>query len=127
MEERPDAVLLSRADYELLLDALDDAQDLKAIAARCAREAEIGVEAARADYLPIEAFDRMMAGESPVRVWREHRGLTLRALAERGAVAPAYLSEIETRRKPGSAAALSRLARALGLDVDDLLLRPAED
>jgi transcriptional regulator with XRE-family HTH domain len=35
-------------------------------------------------------------------------------------VAPSYLTEIETRRKPGSFDALANLARALGVSLDDL-------
>ena len=49
-----------------------------------------------------------VAGNSdPVRVWRAHRGLGRDALAAAAGIAPSYLSEIETRRKPGSFAALA--------------------
>ena len=51
-----------------------------------------------------------------------HRGLTLRALAEETGIAASYLSEIERGRKPGSAAALARIAGALDTTVDS----PAE-
>jgi transcriptional regulator with XRE-family HTH domain len=36
-------------------------------------------------------------------------------------MARAYLSEIETGKKPGSVAALKRLAKVLGVDIDDLV------
>jgi transcriptional regulator with XRE-family HTH domain len=61
-----------------------------------------------------------MAGEVPLRVWREHRGLSARALADRAGVSTAYLSQIETGNKPGSFAAMAKLARALGVDMEDL-------
>jgi len=35
-------------------------------------------------------------------------------------VDPAYLSQIETGKKPGSVRALASLARALRIDLDDL-------
>jgi len=60
------------------------------------------------------------AGAVPVRVWREHRGLSARALAGRAGISAAYLSQIETGRKPGSFDAMARLARALGVAMEDL-------
>jgi len=121
IEEHGDTVLLSRADYEILLDALEDAEDLAVVADRRAREAALGVEAARKRYVPWPVMERLIEGENPVRVLREHRGMTLRALAEAAKLPPGYLSEIETGRKPGSARALARLARALDVDIEDLL------
>jgi transcriptional regulator with XRE-family HTH domain len=50
-----------------------------------------------------------------VRVWREHRGLSARALASRARISTADLS-----RKPGSFDAMAKLARALGVDMEDL-------
>ena len=84
---------------------------------------------ARADYLPIELVQRLSAGEHPVRVWRAHRGLTLKALAAAAGVAPSYLSEIETRRKPGSFATLAKIAAALRITLDDLAawLQPQQE
>jgi transcriptional regulator with XRE-family HTH domain len=53
-------------------------------------------------------------GESPVRVWREKRGITQRALAEAANVAVSYLSEIEGGGKqPRSPATLHRIAIVL--------------
>ena len=117
-----DSVTLARADFERLVEAAEDAIDLAAVAAQEAREAELGVEAARADYLPIEQVDRLLAGESPVRVWREHRGLTLPALAEAAGIAPLELARIEANEEPASPAEVAALARILSLAPDDLVL-----
>ncbi|HEV2334305.1 MAG TPA: helix-turn-helix transcriptional regulator [Stellaceae bacterium] len=116
----PDTVTLTRADYDALLQQVEDAEDLAAVAAAEAREAIFGKEAARADYLPIELVERLSAGEHPIRVWRAHRGLTREALAAVSGVSPSYLSEIETRRKPGSLAAMVKLAAALRVPLDDI-------
>ena len=120
MNEKSETVTLSRAEYEALIERLEDAEDLATVAAAEAREAVLGKEKARADYLPIELVRRLSAGEHPVRVWRAHRGLTREALAAAAGVAPSYLSEIETRRKPGSFGALAKLASALCISLDDL-------
>lgn len=115
-----DTVTMTRAEYEALIEAIEDAEDLAHLAVQEERERLLGVEKARADALPVELVERLLAGESPVRVWRLHRGLTLSDLADRAGIAPSYLSEIETGRKPGSVAALGKLARALGVELDDL-------
>jgi hypothetical protein len=120
MSDTSETVTLTRAAYEALIERLEEAEDLATVAAAGAREAALGKEKARADYLPIELIRRLSAGEHPVRVWRAHRGLTREALAATAGVAPSYLSEIETRRKPGSFGALAKLATALCISLDDL-------
>jgi len=110
-----DVVTLTRARYEALIERIEDLED-----ARIIREAEANRD--RRSYLPIELAERIFAGEHPLRIWREHRALTLAALADKAHVPISYISEIETRKKPGSVAALKALAAALGLTIDDLTL-----
>jgi hypothetical protein len=71
-----ETVTLTRAEYEALIERIEDAEDLAAVAAAEAREAAPGKKKARADYPPIELVRRLSAGEHPVRVWRVHHGLT---------------------------------------------------
>jgi ribosome-binding protein aMBF1 (putative translation factor) len=115
-----DTVTLSRAEYEALLNRLEDAEDNARLDNLEAREQEIGKETAHLNYLPIELVDRLVAGEHPVRVWRVHRGLTRETLATAAQVAPSYVTEIETRKKPGSFDALAKLAAALKISLDDI-------
>ena len=119
--ETADSVTLRRADFEALLAAAEDAIDHAAIDAQERREAEQGVAAARADYLPGALVDRLLAGESPVRVWREHRGMTSRRVATEAGVSVSDLSEIETGRKPGSPTALRAVAQVLRVPMADLV------
>ena len=120
MSEKTDTVTLSRADYEALIERIEDAEDNAFLDTVEAREQAIGKESARADYLSAELVRRLIDGEHPVRVWRAHRGLGRDALAAAAGIAPSYLSEIETRRKPGSFTALAKLAAALHVSLDDL-------
>jgi hypothetical protein len=76
--------------------------------------AQDGLPAVLKDSLTLEQASRIADGESPVRVWRERRGLSGRALAVAADINPAYLSEIEAGKKPGSAVAIVGLAKALG-------------
>jgi ribosome-binding protein aMBF1 (putative translation factor) len=110
--ETAQSVTLSRADFEKLIDLADAAH---------ARAVEKAVRRGETEYLPVEMVKRLARGESPLRVWREHRGLSQRTLATRAGVSAAYLSEMEARRKPGSASALAALARVLGVAIEDLI------
>ena len=128
MTDATDTVTLSRAEYEALMRRLEDAEDNAAVDRLEARIKAEGFAAATADYLPIELMERLLAGEHPFRIWRAHRGMTREALAAAAGVSPSYLTEIETRRKPGSFDAMVKLAGALKVPLDDIAawLKPAE-
>ena len=85
-----------------------------AIAERLAYEEKVGKEVARRDCLTGDEMRRILDDESPVKVWREKRGLSQRELAEQAGVSSSYLAEIETGKKPGSAEALRKLSRRAG-------------
>ena len=72
------------------------------------------------ETVPAEVVDRLIAAENPVKVWREHRGLSQRALAKRAGLNFAYLSQIETGARKGPIATVKKLADALDLDLGDL-------
>ena len=108
--------VLPLADYERLVAAAEDAADLRAY-----DEATAALASGAEELLPAAFANRIIEGESPVRVWREYRGLSLRALAQEAGISPGYLSEIEGGRKSGSIDALKALAGALGLAMDDLV------
>lgn len=116
-----DTVTLSATDYETLLTVAEDVEDIDTLRGAEAREAEIGKNVARADNLSDDLVGRLLAGEHPIRIWREHRGLTSQALADKAGVSRSYLAEIEGLKKPGSIQAFRSLAAALGVAVDDLL------
>lgn len=103
----------TQAEFNLLqarVEMLEDTVLLRAAEARGPGD----------DALAVEMVERLLAGESPVRVWRERRAMTAKALAAAADVDPAYLSQIETGKKPGSIKTLRSLARALAVDLDDL-------
>jgi len=73
------------------------------------------------ERVPIGVVDRLIAGENPVRVWSEHRGHSLRQLAERAGFGIGYLSQIENGERKGTAETLKKIATALDVDIDDLI------
>ena len=109
-------VTVSRAAWKKIVERLEVADDRAAVRASLARKA-----AGKDDALPVALYRRIRAGEHPVRIWREHRGFGLNALARRAGVSAPYLCEIENGAKPGSAAALKKLATALAIDMDELV------
>jgi hypothetical protein len=99
----------------------EDRVDLASAKAHGAYEQAVGWDAARRNYLSREETERLLDGENPVRLWRVKRGLTQRALAKAAQIGVGYLAEIEGGKKPGSAAALQRINRALGVPMEDLV------
>lgn len=73
------------------------------------------------ERFPAEVADRLIAGESPLKVFREYRGLTQGRLAETARTTAPYLSQIENGRRTGSVGLLRRLADALRVEIDDLV------
>ena len=109
-------VLVSEADYKELLEAKETMEDIAAIA-EFTRNSEAGQE----ELIPSEIVNRLLSGENRIRVWREHRGLSSAALAEKAAIAPAYLSQIETGKRDGTIETMRKIAAALNLTLDDLV------
>ena len=72
-------------------------------------------EDAAGETVPGEVVKAILAGESPLRVWRKHREFTLDALAERVGVSKGYLSQIENGQKPGTLGLFRRLADVLNV------------
>jgi DNA-binding Xre family transcriptional regulator len=116
--ETPDSVTLRRVDFEVLAGLAADAQDLADAGAVKARLAVNETE-----VFPFDLAERILDGQHPVKVLREHRQLSLRGLAEKAGISASYLSEIETGKKPGSFEAMAHLAMALGVSLD-LLVQP---
>lgn len=109
-------VVLPEADYEALVERLEDAEDIasaRAVLERIARGEE--------EMIPSEFVERLIAGENPITVWREYRGLTISALAEKAGLSQSYLSQIEAGKREGRVSVLRRLARVLSVDLEDLV------
>lgn len=107
--------MLPMADYERLLEIAEDRADIAAaIAAEKRRDA--GEE-----YVPIELIDRIIAGESPLRVWRKYRGMTLDQLAVATGARQSTLSQIENGKAQGKPALWRALATTLDVAVDDII------
>jgi DNA-binding XRE family transcriptional regulator len=103
------------AEYERLVEAAEDLADVRAY-----DEAKRRLATGEDELIPAEFVNRMIDGENRVRVWREYRGLTVKALAEAAGLAPAYLSQIETGVREGTVDTYKKIAAALRIKVDDI-------
>jgi DNA-binding Xre family transcriptional regulator len=104
--ERAELVVMTPED---LAELVEDAEATAAYHRTLGREA-----------VPHQVVRRLLTGENPVRVWREHRGHSLRQLAERAGVGTGYLSQIENGERKGTVETLKKIAAALEVDLDDL-------
>jgi DNA-binding Xre family transcriptional regulator len=96
---------------------MEELEDIRALDAALAKP--------KRRMIPFEVTSAVLDGVSPIRAWREHRRLSLQALAEAAAVALSRLTELESGARKATPADLRKLARALGTQVDDLCDPPA--
>ena len=92
---------------------MNEADDIVALA-RFAKRYSKGTEAT----IPVEVVDRILAGETPLRVWREYRGMSAARLAAMVGITPAHISKLESGKGDPSLALFRKLGKALDIDLD---------
>jgi|SRR5580700_1349352 hypothetical protein len=117
---RGEVAILPRKEYEALAakaaEADEDAGTAR-IVARARKEIAAG-----APLLPKQVVDRFVKGENPVRILREWRDITQLHLSFKTGLSQGYISDVETGRRKGAATALRRIADALKVPLDLLVL-----
>ena len=103
-------------EYERLCAVEEDYADFRAALA-----VEAKIASGAEELVPAHVADRLIDGEAPLRVWREHRELSQSALARLSGVNRVQSVEIEAGRNSGSVRTLRKLADALGVAVDDIV------
>ncbi len=105
-------ITITRAEYDRLREAAENLADFEAYSRAMAADEE---------SIPAAAVKRMINGESPVRVFRDLRGMTQTALAAASGVNRVQIADIEAGRGKGSVETLRKLAEALRVTIDDLV------
>lgn len=119
VDGKPAFVLVPWAEWQWVRRMLADS---KLSDEELADRAMARIDAGEETY-PSALVDRLLADESAVKVFREHRGLTQAALAAMAGIGAPYLAQIEQGVRRGSLKTLRRLATALSVDLDFLLPR----
>ena len=109
-------VTIPREEYDRLREAAEDLADLRAYDGTKA-----ALAAGEEELVPAEYAKRLIAGESPLRVWRELRGLSQVAMGKVSGVNRVQIADIEAGRGKGSVETVRKLAEALGVRVGDLV------
>jgi len=116
---RGEFAILPRKEYEALAakaaEADEDAGTAR-IVARARKEIAAG-----APLLPKAVVDRLAKGEHPVRVLREWRDVPHTYLSFKTGLSQGYISDVETGRRNGTAAALRLIADVLKVPLDLLV------
>ena len=102
-------VTMTAEDYQDLIDARDAEAAMRAVAAGTLQT------------LSGDDVDAYLAATTPLAFWRRHRGLTQADMAQLAGVSQPYLAQLENGQREGSVSVYRRLARGLGLSVDELL------
>lgn len=102
-------VLVPEDDYEDMIDSI---------------EAHAIMERVRAgeETWPSELVHELVETDSRIRTYRKYRGMSGTELAEAAGISQPHLSDIENGKKAGSVDVLKRIAAALRVDLDDLVL-----
>lgn len=71
--------------------------------------------------IPAAVVDALLAGDHPVKAWREYRRMTQDTLAAAANLSKPYVSQIENRKRDGTMEVFKALAMALGVPIDMLV------
>ena len=107
--------VLPKAEFLRLAELAEDLDDVAA-AIRAEKRAAEGQE-----YVPFELVERLVAGEAPLLVWREYRGLSQQGLGDKVGLSKMTISGLEAGKRDTSSKNWRALAQALGVDVDNIL------
>ena len=105
-------VLISKSDF----DRIEDMLDVAAYDAAKAKNAEGG------EALSAEEMKALLDAPTPLAFWRSRRGLKRKDLAEAAGISANYVPELEAGKRKGDPALIKRLAAALGVGMEDLVV-----
>ncbi len=112
-------VILPKGEFDKLSAAAEAAED--ALDAAEADRVIEGIRKGEIETFPDMLVSALLDGESPVKLFRKHRGMTGQQLADAAGLSQAYISQIENGSRDGTVKQLGAIANALGLTVDDLI------
>ena len=116
-DEKPAFAVLPYDEYEALIERMELLEDLQAC-----KDFDERLARGEEELIPHDVVVRLIDGANPVKVWREHRGLTQNELGTELGLSGAYISQIESGKRDGTVKVYAALAKALDVDIDDLVV-----
>ena len=110
--KQPEFIVLPINEYKKMLSALEDFQDIQEVKQR--------LEESRETF-PLELVKMLSDGQNPIKAYREYRNLSQTALATKVNVSKQYISQLENGDRTGTGRVLKAIAKALGIDMEDIL------
>ena len=107
-------------EYQKLLAAWEMLEDIRAY-----DEAKASIESGE-ELIPSKVAYALLDGKNPIRVWREHRGLTQQQLAEEVGISKPYLSQLESGKRNGTTEMLKKIGQALHVGLEELVAASEE-
>jgi hypothetical protein len=108
-------VILPEAEFERLRELAEDTLDARAVDASLDR-----LRAGEEELLSEADLDALHTAPSPLAFWRARRGTSIDALAGAGGVPTETLAAMEAGARTAEPAVYERIARALGVAVEDI-------
>lgn len=119
---RPEWAVIPYEEYQRLLEAAEMLRDV-----RNYDEVKAALARGEEELVPAAITDALLAGENPLRVWREYRELTQQQVAAEAGISKSYLSQLESGQRKGTTEVLRAIARVLNVSLDDLVASETED
>jgi DNA-binding XRE family transcriptional regulator len=107
-------VVVPRRDYENLVDS----------AVACKADASLASD--REELLTAEETAALVAAPTPLAFWRKKRGKSQPQLAAVIGVSQDFLSDLERGKAKGDVTLFAKLARCLGVSIEDLVPEEGE-
>jgi DNA-binding XRE family transcriptional regulator len=114
--EQKDYAVVPMNDYNNMLKLAQNTQDMVDI-----RQYRQDLTSGKDEMITSEFAERLIFGENPCLVWREYRTLTLKDMSNATGIDSATLSRIENNKREPSIKQIKAIAKALKLEVDDLI------
>ncbi len=111
IENNQTYAVVALSEWESMQEQLEDLQDMIDYMDAKARGEE---------SFPLALWQSICDGTSPVKAFREHRGMTQETLAQFAKVKRPLISDIENGKKQGSINTLKLIAKALDVPLDAL-------
>ena len=112
---KPEWAVLPYEEYLKLIEQVELLEDIRDF-----DEINAAIKRGEEELIPAEVVNAILDGKSPIKVWREYRGLTQQQLADMIGISKPYLSQLETGKRTGTAEVLSTIADALNVSLEQV-------